>query len=89
VALPEQLRQAVLTSATTLLSQAETAAMRLSIDLEQQALGAGASCRDLCDNMPNLTPDRREALATECEAIFLDLIRPCVDHAHDSTRGAK
>jgi hypothetical protein len=72
---PEHLRQSVITSGTRLLSNAERAASRLSLDLEQQALAAVAACRDECEQLPGLAQPERQALAKQCEMVLLDLAK--------------
>lgn len=74
-ALPEHLRQSILSAATALLAEAESAAANLSAELEHKALLSAAACRDQCDRLSGYTSQRRAALATECEAILLGLIR--------------
>jgi hypothetical protein len=75
LALPEQLRQSVLSCASELRAQAELASARLHFELEQQALVAAATCREQCEAMDELAPAAREHLARECELLFANLIR--------------
>lgn len=75
LALPEQLRQSVLSRAGELRAQAELASARLHLELEQQALTAAAACREQCETMHELAPPHRERLARECELLFTGLIR--------------
>jgi len=76
LAAPEHLRQSLMSSGTTLLSNAELAAARLSLDLERQALVAAAGCRDECERLPGLAEPQREALARQCESVLVDLAAP-------------
>jgi len=74
--IPERLRQSILTSASTLVSQAERSAAALSIELEQEALNAAAACRDQCEDLENLRPQEKVVLAKQCETLFLELVHP-------------
>jgi hypothetical protein len=74
IALPEHLRQSILTSAITLVNQAEKSAAILANDLERHALSAAAICRDQCEELHDLQPQERAALARQCETLFLDLV---------------
>ena len=76
MAIPEQLRQAVLTSAGALLADAEVAGARTAVELERKALTEAASCRDLCERLEDLPPERRNALARQCETLFVHLLEP-------------
>jgi len=75
LALPEQLRQSVISRAGELRAQAELASARLHFELQQQALAAAATCREQCEAMDELAPAVREHLARECELLFANLIR--------------
>jgi hypothetical protein len=75
IALPEQLRQAILTSASAMMARAEASAAQRAIELEQQALAAAAACREQCERLEHLTPDQRRQLAGQCEALLLELAR--------------
>jgi hypothetical protein len=74
--LPEHLRQTILSSASALVGQAEKSAAGLAIDLERQALNAAAACRDQCEELKDLQPQEKDALAKQCEALFLELVHP-------------
>jgi hypothetical protein len=74
--MPEQLRQAILTSASAMMARAEASAAQRAIDLEQQALAAAAACREQCERLEHLTPDQRGQLAGQCESLLLELARP-------------
>jgi hypothetical protein len=75
LALPQQLRQSVLSRASQLRAQAELASARLNFELEQQALAAAAACREECEAMSDLAPELRERWARECEILFAGLAR--------------
>ena len=72
-AMPEQLRQSVLESVSAVVGRAETAAAQRAIELEQLALSAAAACREQCERMESLPASARQALANECEEVFLEL----------------
>lgn len=73
--LPEHLRQSILTSAAALVSQAEKSAAALAIELEREALEAVAACRDQCEELRELQPQEKAALAKQCEDLFLELVQ--------------
>lgn len=75
MAIPEQVRQSILTQSATVMAEAELAAARFGLDLEQKVLTATAVCRDLCAHVEDTQPDQQQALAAECESHFLNLIR--------------
>jgi hypothetical protein len=76
LAMPEHLRQSILSSAGNLLGQAEKSAACLAIELEKNALAAAAACRDECEDLDGLQPQEKSALGRQCEDLFLDLIHP-------------
>ena len=80
VALPEQLRQSVLSNAAAILAGVETSATRLTIDLEKKALSAAAACREQCGELEDLSPQQRQKLADQCESLLFELIRPTRGH---------
>ena len=71
--MPEQLRQSILENVTAIVASAETAAAQRAIEIEQQALTATAACREQCERMENLSASERQALAGQCEQVFLEL----------------
>ncbi len=73
-AMPEELRQALLTAAQALVSPAEMATARVAIGLEQKALEEAAACRDLIARLPDLPPIERERLGRASERLLLDLV---------------
>lgn len=74
IALPENLRQSILTSAIALVNQADKSAAILANDLEMHALSAAAICRDQCEELHDIQPHERAALARQCETLLLDLV---------------
>lgn len=76
LAIPEQLRQSILTTANSLVGQAEKSAAILAMEFERQALNAAAVCRDQCEDLENMQPDEKAALAKQCEDLFLELVHP-------------
>jgi hypothetical protein len=74
-AVPEQLRESILANAAAVVARSETAAAQRAIEVEQQALSAAAVCREQCERMGHLTAPERKALASQCEQVFLELIR--------------
>jgi hypothetical protein len=74
IALPEHLRQSILTSAITLVNQADKSAAILANDLERHALSEAAICRDQCEELHDIQPQERAALARQCETLLLDLV---------------
>jgi len=83
--LPEQIRQSMLSSASELVGRAEAAAAQTGFDLERSALAASASCREQLEEMDDITPDRKSALAAQCESLFLELIAPARNALTPST----
>lgn len=74
VALPEAVRQSMLAAAQALVSRAEAATAHVAITLERQALEEAAACRDRIAALTGISDAEREALATQCEALMLDLV---------------
>ncbi len=75
-AVPERLRQSILGNVSAIVARAETSAAQRAIELEQQALAAAAACREQCERMEDLPISQRQALAGQCEQVFLELARP-------------
>lgn len=75
MALPEDVRQAVLSSAGALASRAELATAHASMVLERQALEEAAACRDRIAQLVEVPEAKREGLARECERLLLDLVQ--------------
>lgn len=75
LALPEDVRQSMLTSADALVSRAELATAHVSIALERQALEEAAACRDRIAQLVEVPEAERETLARECERLLLDLVQ--------------
>ena len=73
VALPEQIRQSILTNASRIVARAETSAATRSIEVEQLILEAMAACRDDCSQLEDLSAAERGALTKECERAFMEL----------------
>jgi hypothetical protein len=76
LAIPEHLRQSILSSASDLLGQAEKSAAGQAIEMERHALVAAAACRDECENLEGLQPQEKSVLGRQCEDLFLDLVHP-------------
>jgi hypothetical protein len=74
LAIPEHLRQSILSSASDLLGQAEKSAACLAIELEKNALAAAAACCDECEDLEGLQPQEKSVLGRQFEDLFLDLI---------------
>lgn len=74
VALPEAVRQSMLTAAQALVSRTEAATAHVAIVLERQALEEAAACRDTIASLPGVSDAERDALAAQCEALMLDLV---------------
>jgi hypothetical protein len=72
LALPDAVRQSMLTAAQAITTRAETAAAEMSIRIERQALDEAAACRDAIAHLPEPAAER-ERLAREREALMLDL----------------
>jgi hypothetical protein len=88
LAIPEQLRQTILTSASAIRAQAEKSAANLSIELERQALNAAAICRDHCEEIPGLRPQEKDTLSRQCEELLLGLIRPGMQYAEANSKSS-
>jgi hypothetical protein len=58
------------------LAGAETSAARFTIDLEKKALSAAAACREQCGELEELSSQKRQQLADQCESLLFELIRP-------------
>ncbi|HLQ77742.1 MAG TPA: hypothetical protein VK210_10330 [Terriglobia bacterium] len=77
VALPEQLRQSVLTNASRIAARAEASAAARAVEMEQLVLEAMANCADECSQLPDLSAAERGVLTKQCEQAFLELSHHC------------
>lgn len=73
LALPDAVRQSMLTAARAITARAETAAAEMSITIERQALDEAAACGDAIAHLPDVPAAERERLARKCESLMLDL----------------
>ena len=74
LALPEHVRQSMITAAHALVSRAEVATAQVAITLERQALEEAAACRDQIGKLSAVPAPERERLAAACEGLMLDLV---------------
>lgn len=74
VAAPESLRQFLQSAVADLATEAERICAAAAEELERRTLALAAACRERCDDLPDLSPEKRAQLARQCEQVLVETL---------------